>query len=132
MIRRPPRSTRTDTLFPYTTLFRSALVRSIARKRAVLALCHQRDEHNVPFIPLESGRIANPNCMALHHFSSETLLDLLVNMRGLVLAQQCGDADSALRHPFVFRDRRNLVDDEFRSEELRVGKACVSQCRSRW
>src|SRR3546814_6014556 len=25
MIRRPPRSTRTDTLFPYTTLFRSPL-----------------------------------------------------------------------------------------------------------
>src|SRR3546814_20807102 len=24
MLRRPPRSTRTDTLFPYTTLFRSA------------------------------------------------------------------------------------------------------------
>src|SRR3546814_13111325 len=27
MIRRPPRSTRTDTLFPYTTLFRSDVVR---------------------------------------------------------------------------------------------------------
>src|SRR3546814_15746805 len=27
MIRRPPRSTRTDTLFPYTTLFRSVEVR---------------------------------------------------------------------------------------------------------
>src|SRR3546814_4239544 len=27
MIRRPPRSTRTDTLVPYTTLFRSGLVR---------------------------------------------------------------------------------------------------------
>src|SRR3546814_8421642 len=27
MIRRPPRSTRTDTLFPYTTLFRSTFVR---------------------------------------------------------------------------------------------------------
>src|SRR3546814_5277345 len=27
MIRRPPRSTRTDTLFPYTTLFRSAFSR---------------------------------------------------------------------------------------------------------
>src|SRR3546814_11959316 len=27
MIRRPPRSTRTDTLFPYTTLFRSQAVR---------------------------------------------------------------------------------------------------------
>src|SRR3546814_14885903 len=26
MIRRPPRSTRTDTLFPYTTLFRSILL----------------------------------------------------------------------------------------------------------
>src|SRR3546814_13957031 len=28
MIRRPPRSTRTDTLFPYTTLFRSICSRS--------------------------------------------------------------------------------------------------------
>src|SRR3546814_3126532 len=28
MIRRPPRSTRTDTLFPYTTLFRSARLKS--------------------------------------------------------------------------------------------------------
>src|SRR3546814_8289537 len=33
MIRRPPRSTRTDTLFPYTTLFRSAPVAA------------QRDQH---------------------------------------------------------------------------------------
>src|SRR3546814_13242827 len=30
MIRRPPRSTRTDALFPYTTLFRSAFQRSRA------------------------------------------------------------------------------------------------------
>src|SRR3546814_11781489 len=29
MIRRPPRSTRTDTLFPYTTLFRSLQTRTI-------------------------------------------------------------------------------------------------------
>src|SRR3546814_3371558 len=28
MIRRPPRSTRTDTLFPYTTLFRSGFLRN--------------------------------------------------------------------------------------------------------
>src|SRR3546814_8383049 len=36
MIRRPPRSTRTDTLFPYTTLFRScrAEVQSAPRPRA--------------------------------------------------------------------------------------------------
>src|SRR3546814_1728498 len=31
MIRRPPRSTRTDTLFPYTTLFRSITPRSPPR-----------------------------------------------------------------------------------------------------
>src|SRR3546814_16389430 len=30
MIRRPPRSTRTDTLFPYTTLFRSQLTVVVA------------------------------------------------------------------------------------------------------
>src|SRR3546814_2570202 len=33
MIRRPPRSTRTDTLFPYTTLFRSRVRRSGAEVR---------------------------------------------------------------------------------------------------
>src|SRR3546814_9500785 len=35
MIRRPPRSTRTDTLFPYTTLFRSS---KAARIVAVICL----------------------------------------------------------------------------------------------
>src|SRR3546814_13839981 len=34
MIRRPPRSTRTDTLFPYTTLFRSVAVQAVARSLA--------------------------------------------------------------------------------------------------
>src|SRR3546814_4459864 len=33
MIRRPPRSTRTDTLFPYTTLFRSPHSRRAPRRR---------------------------------------------------------------------------------------------------
>src|SRR3546814_3502624 len=32
MIRRPPRSTRTDTLFPYTTLFRSFCIRASSRR----------------------------------------------------------------------------------------------------
>src|SRR3546814_7605839 len=36
MIRRPPRSTRTDTLFPYTTLFRSS------RPAASVAADHRR------------------------------------------------------------------------------------------
>src|SRR3546814_17777663 len=34
MIRRPPRSTRTDTLFPYTTLFRSPALDDYARSVA--------------------------------------------------------------------------------------------------
>src|SRR3546814_3523103 len=34
MIRRPPRSTRTDTLFPYTTLFRSAVLHHQTRGQA--------------------------------------------------------------------------------------------------
>src|SRR3546814_20804201 len=44
MIRRPPRSTRTDTLFPYTTLFRSCLedpgdrVRVVGRKLRIEGL----------------------------------------------------------------------------------------------
>src|SRR3546814_7891423 len=33
MIRRPPRSTRTDTLFPYTTLFRRLVFRSMLKIR---------------------------------------------------------------------------------------------------
>src|SRR3546814_11636337 len=36
-IRLPPRSTRTDTLFPYTTLFRSSLGAMVARFEAGLA-----------------------------------------------------------------------------------------------
>src|SRR3546814_11038215 len=35
MIRRPPRSTRTDTLFPYTTLFRSPAVQIAGAKSTV-------------------------------------------------------------------------------------------------
>src|SRR3546814_20066278 len=36
MIRRPPRSTRTDTLFPYTTLFRSVGLHQRARESPAL------------------------------------------------------------------------------------------------
>src|SRR3546814_4851333 len=38
MIRRPPRSTRTDTLFPYTTLFRSAAADQMVRGHQVQCL----------------------------------------------------------------------------------------------
>src|SRR3546814_12305982 len=35
MIRRPPRDTRTDTLFPYTTLFRSLILDNVPEARAI-------------------------------------------------------------------------------------------------
>src|SRR3546814_1617838 len=38
MIRRPPRSTRTDTLFPYTTLFRSRDVFTLLGRTGLLGL----------------------------------------------------------------------------------------------
>src|SRR3546814_12179794 len=57
MIRRPPRSTRTDTLCPYTTLFRSR-VRKVAGLLAEPA--HQVAEHATELFLLsrEPGRIA--------------------------------------------------------------------------
>src|SRR3546814_3378133 len=45
MIRRPPRSTRTDTLFPYTTLFRSC---ALAQAGAGIALVDEFTLHNWP------------------------------------------------------------------------------------
>src|SRR3546814_6323929 len=60
MIRRPPRSTRTDTLFPYTTLVRSCEsaraefgLRGCRRRMAILApgehrWCESRKEHPEP------------------------------------------------------------------------------------
>src|SRR3546814_12533667 len=46
MIRRPPRATRTDTLFPYTTLFRSLVVRRGDQLHA--ALFHRLDDPAEP------------------------------------------------------------------------------------
>src|SRR3546814_13169913 len=83
MLRRPPRSTRTDTLFPYTTLFRSALsVRTGVDDAAAGDARHRR-------------------------------------------------ADRAGR-PADGRDGRPALRPAGRSEERRVGKECVSTCRSRW
>src|SRR3546814_3651737 len=41
MIRRPPRSTRTDTLFPYTTLFRSRLAKCGVRHPSLIGALHR-------------------------------------------------------------------------------------------
>src|SRR3546814_6020884 len=50
MIRRPPRSTRTDTLFPYTTLFRSPW------KQAPASACRQRS------VRRGEGAVVGPLC----------------------------------------------------------------------
>src|SRR3546814_2692125 len=49
MIRRPPRSTRTDTLFPYTTLFRSRRVAAWWLYRGTTK--HVCVTHKAPFMP---------------------------------------------------------------------------------
>src|SRR3546814_5243506 len=97
MIRRPPRSTRTDTLFPYTTLFRSAgdngsSDRSPARARASLKAsmrcasgCAARSEEHTSELQslmrisyavfcLKKKKPHNQNCLSmsssLHHYLS--------------------------------------------------------------
>src|SRR3546814_8811854 len=54
MIRRPPRSTRTDTLFPYTTLFRSVpegrqIFPNLSIKENLVATAHNRQGHAEPW-----------------------------------------------------------------------------------
>src|SRR3546814_21168799 len=60
MIRRPPRSTRTDTLFPYTTLFRSRV--EFARRPALLARTVARRA-----APAERRVIINPGGRLVDH-----------------------------------------------------------------
>src|SRR3546814_14393304 len=108
MIRRPPRSTRTDTLFPYTTLFRSAVDR---RPWTVDYLHSQRDS-------LFSGKsnFVNPMEYSRRKFLRTT--GQTVAGAGLL---------SALPWDVIARDKARIS-----SEERRVGKECVSKCRYRW
>src|SRR3546814_13403801 len=58
MIRRPPRSTRTDTLFPYTTLFRSEVCRKLrqeAHKQTPVLMLTARDSLDQKLSGFESG-----------------------------------------------------------------------------
>src|SRR3546814_11542458 len=113
MIRRPPRSTRTDTLFPYTTLFRS---HSASSYDAANDRVDHRRERRLGAIALTSGQAGRGE-------NAED--DVAVRMaavrgKGLGLIGW-GPAAQALRQRASYR-----------SEERRVGKECVSPCRSRW
>src|SRR3546814_16617079 len=81
MIRRPPRSTRTDTLFPYTTLFRSLArerhLRALddARGHLILADEHASDSDQALDLFAEELRLAhNDLCSITGQFTSDDLL----------------------------------------------------------
>src|SRR3546814_1309332 len=75
MIRRPPRSTRTDTLFPYTTLFRSPVFRK--RRRNSPAPCSMPK----PRCPLASRARPKPPPRAASARSEEHTSELQSLMR---------------------------------------------------
>src|SRR3546814_4021720 len=95
MIRRPPRSTRTDTLFPYTTLFRS--FRSSENQLTKCFCRFARSRHDVvnvsaSFGPLQSsswdGSLTQPffhshfwHCTMHNHRSEEHTSELQSLMR---------------------------------------------------
>src|SRR3546814_4188519 len=70
MIRRPPRSTRTDTLFPYTTLFRSPRLR--------LALVRGADEREHA---VREMRVRRPYLRSIEDRSEEHTSELQSLMR---------------------------------------------------
>src|SRR3546814_12948222 len=84
MIRRPPRSTRTDTLFPYTTLFRSVAqltrVMSIAQ-RTILALLRPFAELQTSLRPTMSDRLAMKRSSSITYRSEEHTSELQSLMR---------------------------------------------------
>src|SRR3546814_16279974 len=78
MIRRPPRSTRTDTLFPYTTLFRARLFSGGLEPAAGEADALQ-SPHDVRI--LEHHLPHQPAAMILHHRQERPLVDTQIIVR---------------------------------------------------
>src|SRR3546814_20001012 len=107
MIRRPPRSTRTDTLFPYTTLFRSEELMAELDGISVEEYRREAELHTRLAKAGEKYRRAQPSEWPNLTFN----WDFRPESQRFAL------------------DGMNL--HEFRSEESRVGKECVSTCRSR-
>src|SRR3546814_13173247 len=108
MIRRPPRSTRTDTLFPYTTLFRSPCVFLNAQG------VDWQEDPNYRFWSL--GPVID---------------DVQALAAGLETAFQT-HADFEVGQRRYFDESFGVEPGVPRSEERRVGKECGSKGRSRW
>src|SRR3546814_17414267 len=113
MMRRPPRSTRTDTLFPYTTLFRSHGV-------SVLLVVPQFLVWTFALVWLTDDRDWSSAAAGALVGASQ-----VVGALGRIAAGQLSDVVRSRLRPL----RWVAVA---RSEERRVGKECVSTCRSRW
>src|SRR3546814_4034994 len=90
LTRRPPRSTRTDTLFPYTTLFRSP--ERELRWRGSRSPCSQRAEGE--------GHIEQQLRLWRHQRKSGDEGDL-IQTGGVLSASGCGN--HPLRRGFIFR-----------------------------
>src|SRR3546814_6081988 len=94
MIRRPPRSTRTDTLFPYTTLFRSVVLRPVALPGAVdagVAVLHPGLHHRRAPRPAREHRPTQRIAVA----AVDHLLAAGRAVRGAQLASRRADAGDA-------------------------------------
>src|SRR3546814_1652053 len=90
MIRRPPRSTRTDTLFPYTTLFRSAAAQYALRVAGVQ--CKAVETGGI-------GKHAQRNQM---RFGETVLIDHQAHRAGLRVLQRQLHFNDAGFHRFPF------------------------------
>src|SRR3546814_5623362 len=86
MIRRPPRSTRTDTLFPYTTLFRSAFIENIVED---LLRENVLDQH-FPDIGLADRRVDRALCVS-KEVVGIFLERFVAGVGGVDLVAQCGE-----------------------------------------
>src|SRR3546814_20904757 len=113
MIRRPPRSTRTDTLFPYTTLFRSILVGDVAIARRLALLGAEIFDRLV----IEQAVDAAPDGQRVE----------VVHPR----AQRVAPVGHLAREGDIEDDHQRGRPRKPRSEERRVGKACVGPGVSR-